>query len=71
MLSLFLGYVGPGGALSAVGTFVALLLAVVFAIVGFVWYPLKRLWRALRKRSQPSVGAADAAAPEAERSAQR
>lgn len=52
MLSPILGYVGPGGALSAVGTFVALLLAVVFAAIGFVWYPIKRLWRALRGRSR-------------------
>jgi len=44
-------YVGPGGALSAIAAFVALLAAVVFAAIGFVWYPLKRLLRALRRRS--------------------
>jgi hypothetical protein len=44
-------YIGPGGALSAIGAFLALLAAVVFAVVGFVWYPLRRLFRALRGRS--------------------
>lgn len=38
-------YVGPGAGLSAIGVLVALLGAVVLAVVGFVWYPLKRLFR--------------------------
>ncbi len=38
-----LAYIGPGAGLSAIGTVVALVAAVAFAIVGFVWYPLKRL----------------------------
>jgi hypothetical protein len=45
-------YIGPGGALSAIAAFVALLTAVVFAAIGFVWYPIKRLLRAVRRRSQ-------------------
>lgn len=36
-------YVGPGLGQSAVGALVALLAAVVFALVGFVWYPVQRL----------------------------
>lgn len=36
-------YVGPGLGLSALGALVALLAAIVFAIVGFVWYPVQRL----------------------------
>ena len=35
-----LAYLGPGGALSAIGSFLALLAAVVLALVGFVWLPL-------------------------------
>jgi hypothetical protein len=38
-------YVGPGAGLSAIGTLVALVGAVLLAIVGFVWYPIKRLLR--------------------------
>ena len=42
-------YVGPGAGLTAIGTLVAVVAAVLLAIIGFVWYPLKRLMR--RKRS--------------------
>jgi hypothetical protein len=41
--SAALAYVGPGAGLTAIGTVVALLAALVFAVVGFVWYPVKRL----------------------------
>lgn len=36
-------YVGPGAGLSVVGTVLALLAAIGLALVGFVWYPVKRL----------------------------
>lgn len=35
-------YIGPGAGLSAIGTVIALFGAILFAIVGFVWYPIKR-----------------------------
>ena len=38
-------YVGPGAGLTAIGSLVALLAAVGLAVVGFVWYPIKRLRR--------------------------
>jgi hypothetical protein len=38
-------YVGPGAGLTALGTVLALLAAVLFALVGFVWYPMKRLMK--------------------------
>ena len=37
-----MAYIGPGAGLAAIGTVVALLGAVALALVGFVWYPLKR-----------------------------
>jgi len=37
-------YVGPGAGLSAIGTFLALIAGVLVAIVGFLWFPLKRLF---------------------------
>lgn len=46
-------YIGPGGALSALGSLLALGLALVFAVLGFVWYPIKRLLRALRREPPP------------------
>ncbi len=45
-----LAYIGPGGVLSAIGSFLALLAAVVLALFGFVWYPIKRVMRARRER---------------------
>lgn len=48
-------YIGPGGGLGAIGTVVALIFAVLLAIVGFMWYPLKRL---LRKRRHTGESAA-------------
>lgn len=38
-------YMGPGAGLSAIGTLLALVAALCLAIVGFVWYPLKRAVR--------------------------
>ena len=42
-------YVGPGAGLSAIGSFLAVGAAVLLAIVGFIWYPIKRLLRKVRK----------------------
>lgn len=44
-------YVGPGAGIAAIGTVVALIGGVILAIVGFIWYPIKRLLvRAKQKR---------------------
>lgn len=40
-------YVGPGAGLTAIGTVLSLVAAVFMAIVGFIWYPIKRLLRRL------------------------
>lgn len=44
-------YVGPGAGLSAIGSVLALIGAVLLMIVGFVWYPMKRLLK--RKKPEP------------------
>ena len=36
-------YLGPGGAVSGFGALLALIGAVVVAIVGFLWFPIKRM----------------------------
>jgi hypothetical protein len=36
-------YLGPGGVVSGIGSLLALIAAVVVAVVGFVWFPIKRL----------------------------
>ena len=43
-------YIGPGAGLSVIGTVFAFVSAVAFMLVGFVWYPVKRLLAALRNR---------------------
>jgi len=42
-------YVGPGAGISAIGTFVAMIGAIILLIVGFVWFPVKRLLRSRKK----------------------
>jgi hypothetical protein len=44
-----LAYVGPGTGMSAVGVFLAVVMGVVVALIGFVWYPCKRLLRTCKK----------------------
>jgi hypothetical protein len=45
-------YMGPGAGLSAIGSFLSLIAAFFFALVGFVWYPVRRLFR---KRGNPEA----------------
>lgn len=54
-------YIGPGAGISAVGTLLALVGVVVLSVLGFVWYPLKRLIRGLRggRKGQADIGDAD------------
>jgi len=55
-------YVGPGAGLSALGSLLALLAAVVVAIAGFLWYPIKRLFgkrSATAKQADSSSSPAD------------
>ena len=57
-------YVGPGAGLSALGSLLALLAAVVVAIAGFLWYPIKRLFgkrSATAKQADSSSSPADPA----------
>jgi len=57
-------YVGPGAGLSALGSLLALLAAVIVAIAGFLWYPIKRLLskrRATAKQVDSGASPADPA----------
>ena len=50
-------YIGPGAGISAIGTAIALIAALLLAIVGFFWYPLKRLMGGKKnKQATPQAG---------------
>lgn len=48
-------YVGPGAGITAFGWLVALVAGLVFAVIGFVWYPIKRLRRRRKGRQRQEV----------------
>ena len=54
-----MAYVGPGAGLSAIGLFLAIVVGVIVAIFGFLWYPIKRILRACRKRDTNESGGND------------
>ncbi|WP_223163141.1 hypothetical protein [Roseivivax sediminis] len=53
-------YVGPGASLTAIGMLIALVAAILLALVGFVWYPMKRVMRNRADRQDArTMGASD------------
>ena len=48
-------YVGPGAGLTVIGSVLAVGAAVLLAIVGFVWYPVRRILRS-RKAAKAEAG---------------
>lgn len=56
-------YIGPGAGITAIGSVIAFLGAVLFAIVGFIWYPIKRLLRAVRGKGGARETSAGKASP--------
>jgi hypothetical protein len=43
-------YVGPGSGLSAIGALFAVCGALLFGVIGLIWYPFKRLLQYLKRR---------------------
>jgi len=50
-------YIGPGAGLGAIATFVAIILGLLLLIVGFLWYPMKRMLK--KRRQTESKGSAE------------
>ncbi len=51
--SLAAAYIGPGLGMSAIGSFLALVGAVFLGILGFLWYPIKRVIKMFRAKPKP------------------
>ena len=47
-------YIGPGAGISAIGTVLAVLGAGILLVVGFIWYPVKRLMRSRKAAASAS-----------------
>lgn len=58
-----LAYTGPGAALGMLGTFLAVLAAVVIALIGVVLIPLRMIKAAMREKAAKAA-AGEQAAPE-------
>jgi ABC-type uncharacterized transport system permease subunit len=55
-----MAYIGPGAGLSAIGAFIAIVAAIIAALFGFLWYPIKRLIRKWKKSNHDKqVGRAE------------
>ena len=58
-------YVGPGLGLGVIGTLFGGVLAILLAVAGVVWYPIKRLLKK-RKAARNSIEESDVDAPRKE-----
>jgi O-antigen/teichoic acid export membrane protein len=52
-------YIGPGLGLGAVGALVGTIVAIFLAIIGVIWYPLKRLLRKVRSAKHDTGGSSE------------
>jgi len=43
-----MAYVGPGSGLTALGSLLAVVAAIFLSVMGFIWYPIKRMLRKKR-----------------------
>lgn len=55
-----LAYGGPGSVISGIGAFLAAVAALVATLFGFIWFPLKRLYKSLTEEEvspeEPAAG---------------
>ena len=48
-------YVGPGAGLGAIAVALAVVLGICLLVIGFLWYPLKRLLRGNNTKAEESA----------------
>lgn len=51
-----MAYLGPGAAVSSIGALLAAIAGIIVAIFGFLWYPIRRLIRKLKKSGNDREG---------------
>ncbi len=51
-----LAYIGPGAGLGAIGILIAIIGGILLLVVGFLWYPIKRMLRKKREGAEPAPG---------------
>lgn len=49
-----LAYGGPGSVISGIGAFLAAVAALLATLFGFIWFPLKRLYRSMTEEDNRS-----------------
>ena len=55
-LQVVRAYIGPGSGIGAVGALAALVATGVLMVIGFLWYPVKRILRSRRKGDKKLAG---------------
>jgi preprotein translocase subunit SecG len=53
-----LAYGGPGSVISGIGAFLAAVAAILATVFGFLWFPLKRLYKRMTKEETKEETAA-------------
>ena len=59
-----LAYGGPGSVISGIGAFLAAVAAILATLFGFIWFPLKRLYKSWAEEETPDEEAAVSQTPE-------
>lgn len=52
-------YMGAGAGLSAIGSILSFIGVVLLMVLGFVWYPVKRMLKKARAKNAPEQGAGE------------
>lgn len=60
MLAVALAYGGPGSVISGIGAFLAAVAALLATLFGFIWFPLKRLYKSMTEEGNSSENAEEA-----------
>ena len=53
LTKIVFAYIGPGTGLSAIGAFLACIAGIIVTVLGFFWYPIKRLLGKSEKPEEP------------------